>query len=109
MNKVFTKSNKIELDSNWHLTSDGDSGIVLTFSENREREKTKKENGKTIKTGEKEEYLFEDATYHPRIAQALKEYVKKSLNSSETIQEILDKEYRILAIVNELDETFKQF
>lgn len=109
MNKVFTQNSKIELDPKWSLTSDGDSGIVLTFSEMRKREKTVKENGKTIKTGETEDYLFKAVTYHTRIAQALREYVNKSLNSSKTLKEILEKEDKLLSIINDLDKTFKQY
>lgn len=109
MNKTFTENSKIKLDPKWHLTSDGDSGLVLTFSETRKREKTIKENGKTIKTGETEDYLFKSVTYHTRIAQALREYVNKSLNKSKTLSEILEKEDKILGIIEELDRTFKQY
>lgn len=109
MNKAFTKSKTIELDSKWYLSPDSDNGVILTFHEIREKEKTKKEDGKLIKTGETEQYRFEDVTYHPRIAQALKEYVKNSLNSSKNLQEIIDKEDKILNIISNLDSTFKQF
>ena len=109
MNKVFTNNSKIELDPNWSLTSDGDSGIVLTFSEMRKREKTTKENGKTVKTGETEDYLFKDVTYHTRIAHGLREYVNKSLNNSKTLKDILEKEDKLLSIINDLDKTFKQY
>jgi hypothetical protein len=109
MNKVFTQKSKIELDLNWDLTSDGDYGLVLTFSETRQRDKTVKENGKTIKTGEKEDYLYESKTYHTRVAQALRYYVEKSLNKCKTLEEIISKEDKLLSIIEDLDRNFKQF
>jgi hypothetical protein len=109
MNKTFKQKSKIELDLNWDLTSDGDYGLVLTFSEMRQRDKTVKENGKTIKTGEQEQYLYESKTYHTRVAQALRYYVEKSLNKCKTLEEIISKEDKLLSIIEDLDRNFKQF
>ena len=100
-NKTFTNSKVIELDNKFYIKSDGDSGIVLVFHEPRKRENKK--------TGELEDYIFESKTYHPRIAQALKEYVNQSLNSSKTFKEIIEKEDKIFDLINNLDKTFKQF
>ena len=109
MNKTFTQKSQINLDLNWDLTSDGDFGLVLTFSETRQREKTVKENGKKVKTGEYEPYIFEDKTYHPRVAQALRYYVEKSLIKCNTLEEIIQKEDKLLSIIEDLDKEFKQF
>lgn len=109
MNKSFTADKAIALDKSWTLTPDSDNGIILTFSETRQREKTIKENGKTVKTGESEDYLFEQKYYTSRIAQALRLYTEKSLNSSKTLEEIIEKEDKIFAVINQLDKTFKQF
>lgn len=109
MNKTFTQKSKIELDNNYYLEPDGDNGIVLIFSEMRKRDKTVKENGKTIKTGEQEDYLYESRTYHTRIAQSLRYYVEKTLNSSKTLEDIIQKEDKLLKIITKLDEEFSQF
>lgn len=101
MNKAFKNSIRIELDSNWFIESDGDNGVILTFREIRERVNKK--------TEEKEEYMFEDKFYYPRIAQALRAYVNKALNNSSSIQEIVEKEDLILSLIDKIDKEFKQF
>lgn len=108
-NKAFTKTGKIVLDSNWDLTPDSDNGVILTFSEIREREKTKKEGGKTIKTGEFEDFLFTDRYFYPRLVQALRKYYEITLNNSETFKEIIEKEDKIIALLEKIDYEFKQF
>lgn len=109
MNKVFTSDKVIALDKFWTLTPDSDNGIILTFSENRQRDKVEKINGKKVKTGEVEDYLFVDKFYTPRIAQSLRIYAEKTLNSSKTLEEIIEKEDKIFELIGELDRTFKQF
>jgi hypothetical protein len=109
MNRSFTNTDKIVLCDKYYITPDSDNGVILNFFEPRKKEKVIKENGKQVKTGELEDYIFEDATYHPRICQALKEYVNQSLNSSKTLEEIIEKEDKIFALISEMDKTFKQF
>ena len=101
MNKTFLKTQKIDLDSNWHLTPDGFNGITLTFHEIRQ--KTKKG------TEEKEDFEFTDSFFYPRIAQALTKYIDATQNNSETLQEILDKTDKLNKLVEKLDKEFKQF
>ena len=108
-NKVFTKSSEIKLDEKYNLTSDGDFGIVLTFSEPRTREETKKEGGKLIKTGKQEDYLFEDKFYFTRISQALTKYVDLTQNSSKTLEELTTKVDEIYAVIKKIDLEFQQF
>ena len=109
MNKAFTKSKKIVLDPNWHLTPDSDNGIVLTFHEMRERDKLEKVDGKQIKTGEKETYLFEEKWYFTRIVQALKEYAEETQNNSGSLEKILKKQKHIEKLLTQMDREFKQF
>jgi hypothetical protein len=108
-NKAFTKHSRVVLDESYVLESDGDSGIVLIFSEPRKKEITKKENGKVIKTGEFEDFMFEDRWYFTRIAQSLKKYVELTLNTSKTLQEIIEKEDKIINILTKLDLEFRQY
>jgi hypothetical protein len=109
MNNAFSKNSKIELDDNHYLEPDSDNGVILVFSEIREREKTTKEGGKTIKTGIVEEYLFEDRSYHTRIAQALKFFIDKTQNESKTLEELMFKVNYNSNLLERLDKTFKQF
>ena len=108
-NKIFTNSKVVVLDEKWDLTPDSDSGVVLTFREPRKRDKTEKIDGKKVKTGETEDYLFEDKWYTTRVAQALKIYVEKSLSESETFKEIIEKEDKIFDLISKLDKEFMQF
>ena len=101
MNKVFTRTNKIVLDDSYQLESDGDSGIVLTFSEIRQR--------KNKTTEKQEDYLFESKTYHTRIAQALTKYVDLTQNSSKTLEELTTKVDEIYAVIKRIDLEFQQF
>lgn len=107
MNKTFTKNSEIVLDEFYSLSSDGDSGIVLTFQEKRTRKKTDKDTKK--ETGEIEEYLFTEPRYFTRIAQALKRYVELSQNNCKTIGELLEKTSKIDILLEKLDKEFKQF
>lgn len=99
MNRVFTKSNKIILDEKWYITSDGDSGIVLTFHETRV--------GK--RNGVEEEYEFTEPFYYPRIVQALSGYVSKSQAKCETLGQVLEVTQKIFTLLERLDKEFRQF
>lgn len=101
MNKAFTKHVTIVLDEKWALTSDGDSGIVLTFSEMRKRvnKKTKLE----------EDYLFEDKWYTTRICQALRIYCEKVENKSGSLEELITNYENLHKTINKLDKEFRQF
>ena len=101
MNKVFTRTNKIVLDDSYQLESDGDSGIVLTFSEIRQR--------KNKTTGLEEDYIFFDRWYFTRISQALTKYVDLTQNSSKTLEELTTKVDEIYAIIKRIDLEFQQF
>lgn len=101
MNKVFNKKTQLDLDDNWHLTSDSDSGVILTFHEIRQR--------KSKKTEEEEDFLFEDKYYYPRVAQSLKKYSQMVQNTTESIDKILENSEKVLEVINRIDREFKQF
>lgn len=109
MNLIFSKTKKIELDSNWHLTPDSDSGVVLTFHEVRKRDKIEIVEKKQVKTGAQEDYLFEDKFYFTRVVQALSKYRDEAQNSCETFDLILEKTLEIDLLLKKLDKEFKQF
>jgi len=99
MNRVFEKQKFIGLDEKWDLTPDADHGVVLTFKEARIRIK---EN-----TGEKEEFLFVDKYYFPRVAQALSKYCEMSLNHNESIDDIVSNSERIFNLINTIKDEFR--
>jgi len=88
-NKAFTNKSKIELDDKHYLESDGDNGVILIFNEPRQRDKTEIKNGKKVKTGEQEDYLFEEKFYYPRVYQALKHYIDKTQNQCTTLEKLI--------------------
>lgn len=108
MNNIFKQSKKeiIVLDNNYTLTPDPFKGIILTFSEMREREKVDE---KRKKTGEKEQYLYEQAYYYPSVGLALKKYVELSQNSAKSLEEIIEKTDKILAVVEEFKEKYSNW
>jgi len=95
MNKAFTHSKELVLDEKYKIIPDSDYGVVLIFL-------TEKENKK------KEIVPFEQKYYFTRIAQALTKYVNLSLNTDDTILEVLLNSKRIYAIIENIDKTFKQ-
>ena len=99
-NKAFTKTKRIELDEKWHITPDADSGVVLTFSETRQR-KNKEE--------VLENYLFKDEFFFPKISQGLEKYVKITGNSTSTIEEILENSRKTKDLIDKIEKEFKQF
>ena len=101
MNNTFKQKAQLDLDDNWHLTSDSDSGVVLTFHEIRRR--------KNKKTGEEEEFLFEDKYHYPRVAQSLRKWSQMVENSTESIDKILENSEKVLEVINRIDREFKQF
>lgn len=100
MNKAFTNNSIISLDSNHHITSDGDNGCVLTFHELRE---------KTNKQGKKEEFLYEGKVYHPRICQSLRYYIDKTQNSSKSLEELAERLEYNTTLLERLDKEFRQY
>ena len=100
MNKAFTKQNVIVLDEKYNLTSDGDSGIVLTFHEPR----VKKD-----REGNDVDYEFEDKWYFTRIVQALRKYRDLSQNQAKSIDDLISKTNKLEVLLERLDKEFRQF
>lgn len=103
MNNLFkeTKKERIDLESNWYMCPDGFKGICLVNYYPAERKR---------KTGEIENYIKEDTTYHPTVGQALRRFVELSQKPpSKTIEEILEKMDKILKIVEEFKENYKNW
>jgi hypothetical protein len=108
MNKLFKKAGKevIILDENYALSHDGFKGVVLTFSEEREREKETKIEGKKVKTGEVEKYIYTEPRYFAKVDQALERYIELSQTTpTKTIEEILE----VCKNINKTLEEFKKY
>ena len=72
----------------------------------REREKV---DDKRKKTGEKEQYLYEQTYYYPSVGLALKRYVELSQNSAKSLEEIIEKTDKILAVVEDFKDKYKNW
>ena len=104
MNEIFKKmkTDKIVLDDKFHLISDTFKGIVLVFEEPRKRNKTEVKNGKKVKTGEKEDYLFVDKWYHLTLSQTLENYLKQTTIKATSIEELKEIVLRVEAAIEKL-------
>jgi len=101
MNNIFSKSSKIELNNEWHLEPDSDNGVILIFSEIRER--------KNKKTEEQEEFLYTEPYYYPRVGSALKHFVDTTQNESKTLEELIAKVDYNTELLERLNKEFMQF
>ncbi len=102
MNKAFTKSKELVLDEKYKITPDSDSGVILVFTE--ARIKTDK------KTGLKEPFIFVENHYFTRIAQALRYYALKVINSNvSSIDECILINDSVFKLIDRIDKEFKQF
>lgn len=113
MNTIFKKELVIQLNNSYTLTPDSDNGIVLTFSEERVREKVEKVGGKKIKTGETEPFTFEDKWYAPTVQQILTRFVeisqREGLKNSNSVEELVTKTDEIYAVIKEFKDKYKNF
>ena len=101
MNKAFTKSKELVLDEKYKITPDSDSGVILVFTE--ARIKTDK------KTGLKEPFIFVENHYFTRIAQALTRYASLTINSSDSLLDVVNISNAVYLVIDKLDKEFKQF
>lgn len=99
-NKSFSKKNRIDLSDEYYIESDGSNGICLVFHEFRERK---------TKEGEKEQFLYEDRTYHNRLVQSLKVYCDLTENKSKTLEELIAKVDYNKELLEKLDKEFRQY
>jgi hypothetical protein len=108
MNKAFTKSKELILDENFKIVPDSDNGVILIFTEERKREKEIKSiDGKKVKSGTVEIFVFEDKYCYPRIAQALRKYAELSTNHKFDTLALANE--AVYVVIDSLDKTFKQF
>lgn len=83
----------IKLDNNYHLEPDQFKGLVLVFTEERERKK---------KDGTTEAYTFVDRWYYPKLSQVMSRYLMLTQNDSKTLEDLLDRVTRVENLINNL-------
>jgi len=103
MNEIFKQSKKtrIDLQEDFFITTDSFKGICLVnhFPATRKNKKTEKE----------EPYIQEVKYYYPTVGQALKKYVELSQNSAKNLEEIIEKTDKILKVVDEFKEKYRNW
>ena len=110
MNNLFKKEDKVHLNDNWYLTTDGFKGVTLVNHFQTEREKVQTIGGKKVKTGEKETITEESRTYHATVGQALDKFITTSLSKpSATLEEILETHKEISSVVEEFKQKYKNW
>jgi hypothetical protein len=97
MNDIFKAMNskKIILEGKYYLEPDSDHGLVLTFEEERIREK---------KDGTEEKYLFQDRWFFPRTSQTLSKYLSLVVQESNTIEELKETVERVENLILTIKE-----
>lgn len=100
MNNAFKQNKILKLDANYLIKPDNNNGVVLVFTEDRER---------TKEDGSKEKFTFKEEFNYPRIAQALRKYVDRELMVEDSIDEMIASADRIYTLIDKIDRTFKQF
>ncbi len=103
MNNIFKQSKKqvVELDEFFTLSPDADSGLILTFSEPRKRNKT---------DGTEEDFIFEQKYYYPRLHQALSKYLELSQNApSKTVEELVERTNKLFKIIEEFRDKYRNW
>ena len=99
MNNIFkqTKTDMIKLDSNYYLTTDNFKGVCLVFHE--------KENKKGVKT----DFKYEEKYFYPTVGQALSKYVTLAQSQIKNVKEIEEKTEKILNILEDFKERWKNW
>lgn len=101
MNNILKKEKSIELDANYSIETDGCNGLSLIFKEERER------TNKLSK--EKEKFVFVDRLYFNTIGQLLYKYIQLSQNKSKDLKDIVDNTNKILSIVQDFIDKYKNW
>jgi hypothetical protein len=101
MNNILKKEKSIELDANYSIETDGGNGLSLILREERER------TNKLSK--EKEKFVFVDRLYFNTIGQLLYKYIQLSQNKSKDLKDIVDNTNKILSIVQDFRDKYKNW
>lgn len=109
MNNVFKKASEIALDENYSITTDGDTGVRLVSRKVKLRPKVITENGKKIRTKEKEEYVAEDGWWFLTLGAAIEKYIDDSQKSTKTIEELLEVSKRLMEVVDDFRTKYKNW
>ena len=99
MNKIFKNAEKVEIDSNFYLETDGFRGVVLVHHFPATRKN---------KEGEEVQYIKEEKTYHATVAQALKKYTDLNQIILPTVGEMLEVQKQILGVLKKFYNEFVQ-
>jgi len=98
MNKIFKNAEKVEIDSNHYLETDGFRGVVLVHHFPATR-----------KNKEEVQYTKEEKTYHATVAQALKKYTDLNQITLPTVEEMLEVQKQILKTLKNFEDNFKNW
>jgi hypothetical protein len=100
MNNLFKTKKRIDLDDNFYLLSDSDSGLVLV-----KHFPAKRKNKEGIET----EYTAEDKWYFPRVSMALEQYVKEKQIILPTVVEMLEVQKQVLSVLKDFRTNYKNW
>jgi len=87
MNKV------LKITENWFIDCEDANNCILTFKEERIREK---------KTGEQEQYDYLDEYYYPNVQSALVKYLQLCQEEAKTVMECIELTNRVIKEIKQL-------
>lgn len=100
MNTIFKSKAKVEIDSNYYLTTDTFNGVCLV-----QHYPAKKKN----KEGKEVDYTAEDRWYFPMVSQALNKYVELKQIILPEITEMLEVQKEVLSILDDFRTKYKNW
>ena len=99
-NNLFKKVDKVELDSNFYLESDGSWGVSLVQHYPAKR---------TNKKGEETDYTATERYYYTTVAQALEKYVNLKQIILPEVSEMLEIQKQVLVILEYFKKNYKNW
>lgn len=100
MNTIFKQKAKVELDDNFYLTTDSFEGVCLVkhFPATRKN-----------KEGVETEYTAEEKWYFPKVCMALEQFVKEKQIILPKVEEMLEVQKQVLAVLEDFRTKYKNW
>lgn len=99
-NNIFKKKVKVEIDSNYYLTTDSFSGVCLV-----QHYPAKKKN----KEGLEVDHIVEDRWYFTMLSQALNKYVELKQIILPEVTKMLEVQKQVLDVLKNFENNYKNW
>lgn len=99
-NNLFKTKAKVEIDTNFYLTTDNESGVCLV----KHYPATRKN-----KEGAETEYTAEERFYYPTVAQSLERYVREKQIILPSVVEMLEVQKQVLSVLEDFRTKYRNW